>query len=133
MALRSAAVACILGVVALLAATNTLAADMPSPTARPRPDCATLAPASEAYRDCVAGRMPGDPSGRRGTSPDTLGVSPNQPGTTTVPGGTPTGPGTSGMVPGTPANPTGTPGTTPTMPGTTTPGTPSGGTAGPGR
>jgi hypothetical protein len=123
MALKHAAMAGAIGIAALLAGTTAFAQTQ-SPTAPRRPDCSTYSATSEAYRDCLAGRAPRDPSGRLGTSPDTL--HPTPPGTAEVPGATP---GTPGMAPSQPgsAGPMGTP---PTAPGTTPP---SGGTAAPGR
>ena len=134
MAFRRAAMAGAIGIAAILAGTTAFA-QMQSPTAPGRPDCSSFSPTTEAYRDCLAGRTPRDPTGRRGTSPDTL-VQPTPPGTAEVPGVTPGAPGTTpgapGMVPGQPGS-GGPMGTSPTSPGSAPPGAPSGTMGAPGR
>ena len=136
MAFRHAAMAGAIGIAALLAGTTAFA-QAQSPTAPRRPDCSSFPATSGSYRDCLAGRAPRDPSGRLGTSPDTL--HPTPPGTAEVPGVAPGTPGTAPVTPGTPGMVPGQPGsggpmgTSPTSPGTTRPGTPGGGMAAPGR
>jgi len=115
---RLVTIASAAGLAALLA-SGAAVAQMQSPTTPPRPDCSTFAPNTEAYRDCLAGQVPGAP-GRRGTSPDTLQRSPSDPSGRVVPGTTPTSP------PVSPGDPTGQQGTAPTSPGMVPPGAPSG-------
>jgi hypothetical protein len=104
MAFRPAAFAGALALAAALLASTAAVAQTQSPMSPRRLDCSTFPPTSEAYRDCLSGRVIREPSGRRGTSPDTLGT-PRTPGTTTVPnapGVTPGAPSTAPAMPGQP-------------------------------
>ncbi|HVO16787.1 MAG TPA: hypothetical protein VMV26_16325 [Alphaproteobacteria bacterium] len=119
MRIRVVTIAGTAAMAALLASGAATAQMQSTPTSPPRPDCSTFAPNTEAYRDCLAGQVPGGP-GRRGTSPDTLQRSPSDPSGRMMPGTTPTSP------PVSPGDPTGQQGTAPTSPGVVPPGAPSG-------
>jgi hypothetical protein len=104
---------------AVLLPGGTAFTQMQSRSSAPRPDCSSIARDTEAYRDCLAGPVPGAP-GRRGTSPDMLQRASSDPGGRAIPGTTLTSP------PVWPGDPTGQQGAAPTSPGMVPPGAPSG-------